>query len=40
MAVTVAIDLGYEFTVKASLKDVFDIISDVPTSVEIGRAHV
>ena len=33
MAVTVAIDLGYEFTVKASLKDVFDIISDVPTSV-------
>ena len=33
MPVTVAIDLGYEFTVKASLKDVFDIISDVPTSV-------
>ena len=33
MAVTVAIDLGYEFTVKASLQDVFDIISDVPTSV-------
>ena len=33
MAVTVAIDLGYEFTVKASLRDVFDIISDVPTSV-------
>ena len=33
MAVSVAIDLGYEFTVKASLKDVFDIISDVPTSV-------
>ena len=33
MPVTVAIDLGYEFTVKASLKDVFDIISEVPTSV-------
>ena len=33
MAVSVAIDLGYEFTVKASIKDVFDIISDVPTSV-------
>ncbi len=33
MAVSVDIDLGYEFTVKASLKDVFDIVSDVPTSV-------
>ncbi len=32
MTVTVAIDLGYEFTVKASLKDVFDLVSDVPTS--------
>ena len=33
MAVSVGIDLGYEFTVKASFKDVFDIVSDVPTSV-------
>ena len=32
MTVTVAIDLGYEFTVKASVKDVFDLVSDVPTS--------
>ncbi len=32
MAVTVDIDLGYEFTVKAGIKDVFDILSDVPTS--------
>ena len=33
MAVSVDIDLGYEFTVKAPYKDVFDILSDVPTSV-------
>ena len=32
MTVTVAIDLGYEFEVKASFKDVFDVLSDVPTS--------
>ena len=32
MTVTVVIDLGYEFTVKASVKDVFDLVSDVPTS--------
>ncbi len=32
MTVTVAIDLGYEFTVKASFKEVFDLVSDVPTS--------
>ena len=32
MAITVDIDLGYEFAVKASIKDVFDILSDVPTS--------
>ena len=32
MTVTVAIDLGYEFTVKASVKDVFDLVSDVPAS--------
>ncbi len=32
MAITVAIDLGYEFAVKAAFKDVFDVVSDVPTS--------
>jgi carbon monoxide dehydrogenase subunit G len=33
MAVSVEIDLGYEFTVKAGFDEVFDIVSDVPTSV-------
>jgi carbon monoxide dehydrogenase subunit G len=33
MAITVDIDLGYEFTVKAPHKEVFDLLSDVPTSV-------
>ncbi len=33
MAITVDIDLGYEFAVKAPFKDVFDVLSDVPTSV-------
>lgn len=33
MAITVDIDLGYEFTVKASAKEVFDVLSDVPASV-------
>ena len=32
MAITVEIDLGYEFAVKAPIKDVFDVVSDVPTS--------
>ncbi len=32
MSVTVSIDLGYEFEVKASAKDVFDVLSHVPTS--------
>ena len=32
MSITVAIDLGYEFVVKAPYKDVFDVLSDVPTS--------
>ena len=32
MAITVEIDLGYEFEVKAPFKDVFDVLSDVPTS--------
>jgi carbon monoxide dehydrogenase subunit G len=33
MAVTVHIDLGYEFQVKAKASEVFDVLSDVPTSV-------
>ena len=33
MAITVDIDLGYEFAVKAAHKEVFDLLSDVPTSV-------
>ena len=32
MAITVDIDLGYQFEVKAPFKDVFDVLSDVPTS--------
>ena len=33
MAVTVHIDLGYEFDVKARYDDVFAVLSDVPASV-------
>ncbi len=33
MAVSVDIELGYEFTVKAAFKEVFDLLADVPTSV-------
>lgn len=33
MTVTVDIDLGYEFAVKSPIKDVFDVLADVPTSV-------
>jgi carbon monoxide dehydrogenase subunit G len=33
MALTVNIDLGYEFAVKAKYDDVFAVLSDVPTSV-------
>jgi carbon monoxide dehydrogenase subunit G len=33
MAVSVDIDLGYEFTVKAPFDEVFDVLADVPTSV-------
>lgn len=33
MAVTVRIDLGYEFAVKAKYEDVFAVLSDVPASV-------
>ena len=32
MAITVDIDLEYEFAVKAKISDVFDVLSDVPTS--------
>jgi carbon monoxide dehydrogenase subunit G len=32
MTINVNIDLGYEFTVKASFQTVFDTLSDVPTS--------
>ncbi len=32
MALNVSIDLGYEFEVKAGFNDVFDVLSDVPTS--------
>ena len=33
MTITVKIDLGYEFNVKAKAEDVFAVLSDVPTSV-------
>lgn len=33
MAITVKIDLGYEFEVKAKAAEVFELLSDVPTSV-------
>ena len=33
MAITVNIDLGYEFAVNAKAADVFAVLSDVPTSV-------
>jgi carbon monoxide dehydrogenase subunit G len=33
MAVTVNIDLGYEFEVNAKAAEVFEVLSDVPTSV-------
>ncbi|MDR7148087.1 carbon monoxide dehydrogenase subunit G [Hydrogenophaga palleronii] len=33
MSITVKIDLGYEFDVKAKASDVFDLLSDVPASV-------
>ena len=32
MTVTVEIDLGYEFAVKAAFKDVFDVLGNVPVS--------
>lgn len=32
MTINVNIELGYEFEVNASAKDVFDVLSDVPTS--------
>ncbi|MDO9149088.1 MAG: SRPBCC family protein [Hydrogenophaga sp.] len=33
MSVTVKIDLGYELDVKANAAEVFEVLSDVPTSV-------
>ncbi|MEO7391631.1 MAG: hypothetical protein ABIU58_05620, partial [Ramlibacter sp.] len=33
MALTVHIDLGYEFDVKAKASEVYEVLSDVPTSV-------
>jgi carbon monoxide dehydrogenase subunit G len=33
MVVSVDIDLGYEFTVKAAFKQVFELLADVPASV-------
>lgn len=33
MSITVNIELGYEFDVKATATEVFDVLSDVPTSV-------
>ena len=33
MTIHVNIDLGYEFEVNARAKDVFDVLSDIPTSV-------
>ncbi|MGS5086450.1 SRPBCC family protein [Hydrogenophaga sp. A37] len=33
MSITVKIDLGYEFTVKAKANEVFELLSDVPASV-------
>ena len=33
MAITVSIDLGYEFEVKAKAADVFAVLADVPKSV-------
>ncbi|WP_372659831.1 hypothetical protein [Hydrogenophaga sp.] len=33
MSITVKIDLGYEFNVKAKAAEVFELLSDVPTSV-------
>lgn len=32
MSITVNIELGYEFEVKAPYKEVFDVLADVPTS--------
>jgi carbon monoxide dehydrogenase subunit G len=33
MAISVPIELGYEFSVKSAFKDVFAVLSDVPESV-------
>lgn len=33
MSITVKIDMGYEFNVKSTAAEVFELLSDVPTSV-------
>lgn len=35
MAITVDIDLGYEFEVKAPYKEVFELLADVPASASL-----
>jgi carbon monoxide dehydrogenase subunit G len=32
VSITVSLEMGYEFEVNASFKEVFDVLSDVPTS--------
>ena len=32
MSITINLELGYEFTVKATAKEVYDVLADVPTS--------
>jgi len=32
MSITIDLELGYEFTVKATAKEVYDVLADVPTS--------
>ena len=32
MSITLTLELGYEFAVNATIKEVFDVLSDVPTS--------
>jgi len=32
MSITIPVELGYEFTVKAPFKEVFEVLADVPTS--------
>jgi carbon monoxide dehydrogenase subunit G len=32
MSITIKLELGYEFSVKATAKEVYDVLADVPTS--------